>query len=140
LARADWGRANLAIEEFLRFLSPVQFSKPRVVRHDMELGGVALKRGDRIMAMLAAANMDPAANEHPERLDLARHPNRHLAFGTGHPFLLGPSARAQSRAVRADGLFKRWPKLELAVPDSQIRWRERRPQALATLPVMARQQ
>src|SRR6267154_1189879 len=56
---ADWGRADLAVEEFLRFVSPVQFTKPRVVRKDIELGGVRLKQGDRIMPMLAAANMDP---------------------------------------------------------------------------------
>ncbi len=62
----DWNRADLAVEEFLRYLSPVQFSKPRFVRDDMELCGVPLKRGDRIMAMLVAANHDPAANEHPE--------------------------------------------------------------------------
>ncbi len=48
----DWSRANLAIEEFLRFVSPVQFTKPRFVRKDIELGGVWLKKGDRIMAML----------------------------------------------------------------------------------------
>src|SRR6266699_1267699 len=67
----DWSRADLAIEEFLRFVSPVQFSKPRFVRQDVELGGARLKRGDQIMAMLAAANMDPAANSAPEKLDLA---------------------------------------------------------------------
>jgi len=86
----DWSRANLAIEEFLRFVSPVQFTKPRFVRKDIELGGVRLKKGDKIMAMLAAANMDPDANPRPEKLDLARRPNfvRH-----GHPFLPGPPAR-----------------------------------------------
>ena len=45
----DWSRANLAIEEFLRFISPVQFSKPRFVRKDTELGGVRLKKGDKIL-------------------------------------------------------------------------------------------
>jgi cytochrome P450 len=81
----DWSRANLAIEEFLRFVSPVQFTKPRFVRQDIELGGVRLKTGDKIMAMLAAANMDPNANPHPEKLDLERRPNRHLSFGTRQP-------------------------------------------------------
>ena len=85
----DWSRADLAIEEFLRFVSPVQFSKPRFVRQDVELGGARLKRGDQIMAMLAAANMDPAANGAPEKLDLARRPNHHVAFGTGIHFCLG---------------------------------------------------
>src|SRR6201999_3629288 len=74
----DWSRADVAVEEFLRFLSPVQFTKPRYVRKDVGLGGVRLKKGDRIMAMLAAANMDPAANPHPEQLDLERKPNRHM--------------------------------------------------------------
>ncbi len=75
----DWSRVDLAVEEFLRFITPVQFTKPRYVRRDIELGGVILKKGDRIMAMLAAANMDPQANAHPERLDLQRRPIAALA-------------------------------------------------------------
>ena len=55
----------------------------------MEIGGVRLKKGDKIMAMLAAANMDPNAKDDPEKLDLHRHPNRHLALGTGIHFCLG---------------------------------------------------
>ena len=85
----DWSRANLAVEEFLRFVSPVQFSKPRFVRKDVELGGVRLKKGDKIMPMLAAGNFDPQANEHPGKLDLKRRPNRHVAFGAGIHFCLG---------------------------------------------------
>src|SRR6516162_11926043 len=49
----DWNRTNLAIEEFLRFISPVQFTKPRVVRKDIRLGGVRLKKGEKIMPMVA---------------------------------------------------------------------------------------
>jgi cytochrome P450 PksS len=67
----------------LRFVSPVQFSKPRLVRRDSELDGVRLKKGEKIMAMLVAANMDPQANENPERLDVQRRPNHHISFGTG---------------------------------------------------------
>jgi cytochrome P450 len=66
----DWSRVDLALEEFLRFIAPVQFTKPRYVSKDVELGGVRLRKGEKIMAMLAAANMDPQANPHPERLDL----------------------------------------------------------------------
>jgi len=119
----DWSRANLAIEEFLRFISPVQFSKPRFVRKDTELCGVRLKHGDKIMAMLAAANLDPAANKRPDRLDLERRPNRHIAFGTGIHFCLGHQlARIEGRCA-LEALFKRWPNLDLAVEPSQIRWR-----------------
>src|SRR4051794_17017110 len=54
----DWSRAALAVEEFLRLVSPVQFTKPRFVSKDLELGGARLRKGDRIMVMIAAANMD----------------------------------------------------------------------------------
>jgi cytochrome P450 len=134
----DWSRADLAVEEFLRFLSPVQFTKPRYVRRDVDLGGVTVRKGARIMPMLAAANMDPAANPHPERLDLQRRPNRHIAFGTGIHFCLGHQlARIEGRcALKA--LFQRWPHLSLAVPDSEITWRKRAGlNAIDRLPVTA---
>jgi cytochrome P450 len=135
---ADWSRADLAIEEFLRFLTPVQFTKPRYVRRDIEFGGVRLKKGDRIMVMLAAANMDPAANPHPEALDLQRKPNRHIAFGTGVHFCLGHQlARLEARCA-LKSLLQRWPKLSLAVDASEIRWRKRAGiRAIDRLPVMA---
>ena len=116
----DWGRADLAVEEFLRFVTPVQFTKPRFVRRDIELDGVVLRKGDRVMAMLSAANMDPAANSHPERLDLQRKPNRHIAFGTGIHFCLGHQlARIEGRCA-LKSLFRRWPELALAVDPSNI--------------------
>jgi cytochrome P450 PksS len=134
---ADWSRLNLAVEEFLRFVSPVQFSKPRFVRQDIELGGVRLKKGERIMAMVAAANMDPQANEHPERLDLERRPNHHLAFGTGIHFCLGHQLARIEGACALRALLKRWPTLALAVEPAQIRWRPRPGlRAIATLPVV----
>ena len=134
----DWSRADLAVEEFLRFVTPVQFTKPRFVRKDIELGGVWLKKGEKVMPMLAAANMDPQANECPEKLDLERKPNRHMAFGTGIHFCLGHQlARMEGKcALRA--LFQRWPKLELAVADADIRWRTRPGlRAIEQLPVAA---
>ena len=135
----DWSRANLAVEEFLRFVSSVQFSKPRFVREDVDLDGVRVKKGERVMAMLAAANMDPAANQHPERLDLERRPNRHLAFGTGIHFCLGHQLARIEGKCALQALFTRWPKLEMAVPDSEIRWRERPGmRAIASLPVVER--
>src|SRR6478609_6952348 len=121
----DWSRAALAVEEFLRFVSPVQFTKPRFVRKDVELGGVRLKQGERIMAMLAAANMDPEANTKPETLNLARRPNRHLSFGTGIHFCLGHQLARIEAKCALEALFKRWPRLEIAVPPNSIRWRAR---------------
>lgn len=133
----DWSRAGLAVEEFLRFVSPVQFSKPRYVRRDVELEGVRLKKGDRVMVMLAAANMDPTVHEQPERLDLERKPNRHISFGTGIHFCLGHQLARIEAACALEALFQRWPNLRLSVEPSQIRWR-RRPgiRALERLPVV----
>lgn len=121
----DWSRAGLAVEEFLRFISVVQFTKPRFVRKDIELGGIRLKRGEKIMPMLAAANLDPQANPHPEKLDLARKPNRHLAFGTGIHFCLGHQLARLEGKCALKALFRRWPKLALAVDEKKIKWRQR---------------
>jgi cytochrome P450 len=134
----DWDRADLAVEEFLRFLTPVQFTKPRYVRRDVDLGGVIVRKGERIMPMLAAANMDPAANPHPEQLDLDRKPNRHIAFGTGIHFCLGHQLARIEGSCALKALFQRWPKLTLAVPESEIVWRKRPGmKAIDRLPVVA---
>ena len=132
----DWSRAGLAIEEFLRFVSPVQFSKPRFVRQDVELGGIRLKTGEQIAAMLVAANMDPSANVLPEKLDLERRPNRHIAFGTGIHFCLGHQLARLEGKCALEALYKRWPRLHLAVKPGQIRWRSRPGiRAIISLPV-----
>jgi cytochrome P450 len=136
----DWSRANLAVEELLRFVSPVPLSKPRFVRQDMDLDGVRLKRGDKIMAMLVAANLDPAANEASEKLDLERRPNHHMAFGTGIHFCLGHLLARLEAKCALEALYTRWPKLELAVQPGQIRWRNRPGlRAIISLPVVATQ-
>ncbi len=133
---ADWSRVGMAVEEFLRFVSPVQFSKPRYVRSDVELEGVRLKKGDKIMAMIVAANRDPQANTEPERLDLERRPNRHIAFGTGIHFCLGHQLARIEAANALQALFTRWPNLKLAIAPSEIRW-NRRPglRSIEKLPV-----
>jgi cytochrome P450 PksS len=134
----DWSRAGLAVEEFLRFVCPVQFSKPRYVRQDVELDGVRLHKGDRVMAMIVAANMDGEANEHPEQLDLARRPNKHISFGTGIHFCLGHQLARIEAICALQALFTRWPKLQLAVKPSEIRWRKRPGlRSLEKLPVVA---
>jgi cytochrome P450 PksS len=135
---SDWSGLGLAIEEFLRFVAPVQFSKPRYVRRDLALHGVKLKKGDRVMAMIVAANLDPAANEHSEKLDIGRRPNRHLSFGTGIHFCLGHQLARIEAGCGLQALFTRWPRLQLAVKPADIRWR-RRPglHSIDKLPVTA---
>ena len=88
--------------------------------------------------MIVAANLDPAANDNPDRLDLERKPNRHLSFGTGIHFCLGHQLARIEAACALQALFARWPKLQLAAAPDEIRWL-RRPglRSIEKLPVRA---
>ncbi len=72
----DWALVSPAVEELLRFVSPVQMSEPRYVIRDLEFRGQSLRRGDTIVAWLGAANADPARFPNPEKLDLCAAPTR----------------------------------------------------------------
>ena len=116
----------------------MQVTKPRFVGADIELGGAHLKKGDRIMVMLAAANSDPELNPRPDTLDLSRRPNRHLSFGTGIHFCLGHQLARIECKCALEALFKRWPGLTLAVSPAAVRWRSRPGlRAIERLPVCA---
>src|SRR5271170_5736355 len=86
-----------AVEELLRFESPVQHTA-RIAPADMELGGKTIQKGSRVVASLAAANRDPNQFLSPDRLDLLRSDNRHLAFGWAAHFCFGaPLARMEGQ-------------------------------------------
>lgn len=114
----------LAVEELLRVVSAVQFTKPRNVRRDIELFGSKLAKDDVVMPMIVGANYDPAAIDAPEKLDLERRPNRHVAFGAGIHFCLGHQLARLEVACGLRALFTRWPELALAEPNG-VRWRAR---------------
>lgn len=102
-----------AVEELLRFDSPAQFIS-RTVAVDFEWRGQPLRTGDAMLASLGAANRDPAAFDAPHRLDLARSPNPHLAFGLGTHFCPGAQlSRIEARAA-LPALLRRFPTLRLA--------------------------
>jgi cytochrome P450 PksS len=124
------------VEECLRWVSPVQMTKPRFARRDLEWQGRAFKRGDMFAAFLAAANCDPAKFEDPHRFDIARHPNPHLSFGTGVHFCLGFQLARAEAAVAFERLLMRFPDMRLAVDPGEIVWRKRLGiRATARLPV-----
>ena len=88
---------NSAVEELLRFESPVQHTA-RIAPEDVELGGKRIKKGERVVAVLAAANRDPNRFANPNSLDLLRPDNRHLAFGWAAHFCFGaPLARMEGQ-------------------------------------------
>ncbi|PYN01238.1 MAG: cytochrome P450 [Candidatus Rokuibacteriota bacterium] len=122
-----------AIEELLRYDAPVQRTG-RMPNTDVELGGKRIAKGDLVLSLIGAANRDPAHFAEPDRLDLARADNRHLAFGWGIHFCLGaPLARAEAQAAIGT-IARRMPALALATPTPD--WREASAlRGLKTLPV-----
>jgi cytochrome P450 len=110
---SDSAVMSLAVEEFLRYDSPVQAT----VRHavsDTEVGGTAIAKGESVMAIVGAANRDPDQFDDPDALDLRRTENRHLSFGHGIHYCVGsPLARLEAE-VAFDALLKRSPTLTLA--------------------------
>lgn len=119
----DWDRVNIAVEELLRFVTPVQMSKPRYAFANSEIGGVQVKKGELIMALLTAANFDEQLIEDPHLLKLDRKPNRHIAFGSGIHFCLGHQlARLEGKhAIKA--LLSQYP--DLALASDKIKFRKR---------------
>jgi pimeloyl-[acyl-carrier protein] synthase len=115
LLRESSARILPAIEELLRFDSPAQMTQ-RIVMTDTELAGVSVRTGDQIIAMLGAANRDPAVFADPDRLDVARDARRHVAFGAGLHHCLGAMLARMEAEVTLTGLMRRFSSLELAGP------------------------
>jgi cytochrome P450 len=103
-----------AIEEVLRFRSPLQWMM-RTPRKTITLHGVTIPQGGLVLPMIGSANRDPAVFPFPDRFDIARDPNPHLAFGHGTHFCLGaPLSRMESRIAVTD-LLTRFPQLDVAL-------------------------
>lgn len=97
--REDPSLATGAVHEALRYDAPFQFTR-RVALADLDIGGYRIERGQHVLAFIAAANRDPDHFPDPDRFDIQRGDNRHLAFGTGiHACLGGPLARMQAEIV-----------------------------------------
>jgi len=118
--RAEWERlvadpvmASSAVEEWLRYDGP-SGAFARVAATDLEMGGKAIKGGQRVFAFMNSANRDPDAFEDPERFDIGRAQNPHMTFGHGIHFCLGaPLARLESE-IAARRLGERLPHIRLA--------------------------
>ena len=134
--RADVTPMPLAVEELLRFDSPVERTITRWVASDVELGGRTLARGDLAIAVIGSANRDRAQFADADMLELDRAENRHVGFGRGPHFCLGaPLARLETE-VALTTLLDRLPSLRLAITEADLYWR---PiplfRSLASLPV-----
>jgi cytochrome P450 PksS len=115
--------ADSAVEELLRYTNPVQFGASRIALEDVELGGVNIDKSSVVVAMLSSANRDEAVFTDPEKLDIGRDPNRHLAFGIGIHFCLGAPLARMEGCIAFNKFLQRFPNVRLAVPREQISWR-----------------
>lgn len=129
----DAAAINRAVEEFLRYVSPVSAGFPRTASHDVVVGNHEIPAGTVVTASLCAANRDPVLGEHLEDLDVTREPGPHVAFGYGiHHCLGAPLARVELR-VAFSALLRRFPALALA---GKVEFRhEHLIHGLETLPV-----
>jgi cytochrome P450 len=128
--------AGSAVEELLRYTSPVEITPPRLTREEITLGTVTIPPGMIVAAVLASANHDESRFPDPEALDLARSPNRHVAFGAGSHFCLGAALARMEAEIALTTLFRRFPNLRLAGGPASVRWRRTLPlRGLDALPV-----
>ena len=126
-----------AIEELLRYTSPVEIASERYAREDVVIAGQAIPQGEQVLGVLGSANHDERKFSDPDRLDVARQPNEHLAFGQGRHYCLGaPLARLEG-AIAINTLLRRMPDLRLAQPSDSLRWRKSvQLRGLSVLPVL----
>ena len=101
-----------AVEELLRYESPVQYSS-RIVKENLELCGVRLRQGELIAFMLGAANRDPQQFKDPDHLNLARLNNAHLAFGAGGHFCIGNQLARLEGQVAILRMVQQFPRMRL---------------------------
>ncbi|MGE5825539.1 MAG: cytochrome P450 [Bacteroidota bacterium] len=133
--RNDPALVPSAVEEMLRYEGPIQLNNRRLTA-PLELGGKTLPAGTFVTIGIGAANRDPAQFPDPERLDVARKPNRHLAFGQGEHACAGMNVARMEGRVAFSRLLARFPDIELAgepLRDRRIRFR-----GFSRLPVRVR--
>jgi len=123
--RGNWDLADSAVEEVMRYVSPAEIAKPRMLSCDTIIQEQSLRRGEYAVAMLEAANHDPEMFENPEVFKIERSPNPHLAFGTGIHVCQGMKLARAETGIALKTLFNRFPNLQLAIPVANIEWSRR---------------
>lgn len=103
-----------AIEEMLRYESPLQRATFRITTKSCELGGKQFREGEQICAVIGAANRDPAQFTHPDTFDITRAPNKHLAFGLGIHTCLGATLARTEAHIMFERILERMPHIKLA--------------------------
>jgi cytochrome P450 len=121
--RSDPTLAASAVEELLRFTTPVPCGVARTTLAEVEIAGVRIPKGSTVLGMIISANRDEAVFDQPDVLDLGREPNRHITFAFGKHFCLGNQLARMEGQLAIGSLLRRFPNMELAVPRDQLRYK-----------------
>ncbi len=121
--RQDPSLLPAAVEELLRFTSPVNHANDRFTTEDVPIGDVVIPAGEWVFPATSSANRDPAQFPDPDRLDLGRDTSGHVAFGHGVHHCLGAPLARMEVEIALGGLLARFPGISLAVPPRELRWR-----------------
>jgi cytochrome P450 PksS len=113
----------VAVEELLRFTTPVPCGAARTLLEDVEIDGTTLPKGSKVLGMIISANRDEAVFEKPDDLDLGRDPNRHLTFAFGKHFCLGNQLARLEGQIAIGELVRRFPRMRLAVDRDALQYK-----------------
>src|SRR5690606_252014 len=118
----DPGRVPMAVEEMLRWVTPIK-NMARTATRDVTFGGQEILEGEQLLLLYASANRDESVFDEPERFDMTRDPNEHVAFGFGAHFCLGNSLARLEARVMVETLLERLPDLALADAGAAVEFR-----------------
>lgn len=136
--RADASRFPSAIEEMLRFESPLQIVS-RIAREDLEIAGTTVKKGQVIALGLGSANHDPTVFDDPDRLNIARKDNKHLAFNQGAHYCIGAALARIEGQIAISSVLRDASALRLEREDAPLEWNHNLSfRSLRSLPVVSR--
>jgi cytochrome P450 len=139
LLRREPERITAAVEEFLRYDPPVELSTTRVATEDVEVGGTRIPAGAIVTVAIGSTGRDERRFAEPDRPDVTRADNPHLAFGHGIHLCVGASLARMEAQVGIGALIARFPDLTLAGAPDDLRWRPTRiMRGLVELPVTLR--
>jgi pimeloyl-[acyl-carrier protein] synthase len=133
--KKDKALLTSAIEEILRYESPVS-RQPRLMKHDTELSGRQIRKGQMVFQMLNAANRDPAYFTNPDAFDIERKNNRHIAFGVGIHFCVGAVLSRTEGQIVFGTLLERAPEMRLMNEEPAWDVHKANSRMLTTLPVV----
>jgi pimeloyl-[acyl-carrier protein] synthase len=119
--RKNPNRIASAVEEMLRYESPTQAPSPQAALEDIQIGGKTIRKGDIVTVLFGAANRDPARFSDPDRFDIERADNEHLAFSMGIHYCLGAGLARLEAQIAIVAMVTRYPNMQLAASEQE--WR-----------------